>query len=556
MESYQTAYYRAQKLVREAFVAVRRGDTERGEQLLVEALEHLPVHAEALYQLAALRAVVKHDFDSAMELVSSCLAVEPRHPLAYALRGRLRHERGDFGGALADFDAGLRLSPDDVEILLGRGMTLVSLGRKAEALACYERIMRLAPGDARPYCNRALLLGDSDPDAAIADFSAAIQRDPRHADAYLGRGFHRHARGERREALQDFQEAVRLVRFDKDHPAVEAIRQLHWELAAAGGPPVHGLRANVAWVERGGWLSETVDPHGLAASQAPASGDEGLIVPEGHKVVTVHPTRTPRFGRAESGVWIADLGDGTGDLEEVIGRVMYMAVEGKPAFVVWILQPTVLRSPIIFDNFLAVFDTFVHQWRGTVEHCVVVSRGDDRDRVQMKRLADLGVSVHHSAEDGECFVEVHKPDRIVIGVPGTGFDAAADVPRDLDTLIRDMADRRNPDDHAELFARLRSQKLVFSIVGGGTDHRPRGVRIDGGGLQIPVATVEDMDVAVAYASGAHPDLGEERCEMEGEEALRMVLEIPNADGLLIQSTGTGWLVIPRKRISELLATGG
>jgi hypothetical protein len=253
-------------------------------------------------------------------------------------------------------------------------------------------------------------------------------------------------------------------------------------------------------------------------------------------------------------VWIADLGDGAEDPGEVVGRVVHVAAQGKPAFVVWILQPVFLESPSLFDQFFGGFGDFVHMSRGTVEHCVVVPHGDARHRVQMKRLAELGISVHHAAEDGTCFLEVHTPDGIVIGVPGMGFDDDADVPRDLDTLIRDMADRQDPDDQAELFARLRSMRLVFPYTADQADELARAKR-EGGTVPIPSTTVYDREVAVSYASGAHPALGELRFELRAEEVMRMVLEMPGVDGLLIQSTGTGWLVISREKISKLLAAG-
>ena len=70
-----------------------------------------------------------------------------------------------------------------------------------------------------------------------------------------------------------------------------------------------------------------------------------------------------------------------------------------------------------------------------------------------------------------------------------------------------------------------------------------------------MVTAQGLEVVLSFTSGAHPGVGEAIFEMDGEEALRMVLEMPGADGLLIQSTGKAWLVIPRDRIPEVLAPG-
>ena len=66
----------------------------------------------------------------------------------------VRSAMGDLSGALSDFDAALRLHPDDLETTLSRGLTLSKLGDTTEALASYEQAMQLAPGDPRPYHNR------------------------------------------------------------------------------------------------------------------------------------------------------------------------------------------------------------------------------------------------------------------------------------------------------------------------------------------------------------------------------------------------------------------
>jgi hypothetical protein len=343
--------------------------------------------------------------------MSRCIAAEPGRPYAHAHRAKLRHAKGDFAGALADFDAELRLRPDDVDTLLNRGSSLGAMGRTTEALADYERVMRLAPREAGPYINRALLLGDADPEAAIADFSAAIEREPRYAPAWFGRGLHRLNRGELREALQDLQQAVRLGSFPNDQFAAERIRELHRKLAENGGPPLYGLRPGAAWLERATPLSETL---------AVSSGGETVTVPPGHKVNVIHPAPEPYFGRMDSGIWIAGLGDGTQAMR-VIGKAAKLVVDAVPAYVVWICLPSMLDSPSVFDPFLAAFASLVGATRGTVDHCVVVANANERQHPQIQRIHELGVGVHHSAPDGSCFLEVHTPDGIFIGVLGPAF---------------------------------------------------------------------------------------------------------------------------------------
>ena len=145
-----------------------------------------------------------------------------------------------------------------------------------------------------------------------------------------------------------------------------------------------------------------------------------VTVPVGHKVVVVHPAPKAYFSRAESGVWIADLGAAS-EFTDVISRVAQVSVAGQKASVIWILQPCVLESAATFDALIGTLTTIVQQSRGIVGHCVVVPHATERHTSQMRRLRQSGVGVHYSAGDGACFVEVHKPDGIVVGMPGKAF---------------------------------------------------------------------------------------------------------------------------------------
>lgn len=189
--------------VQAAIDAVDQGDLERAEELFREVLRGNPTNSDALHHLAVMH-YLRGELDSSMEFISKCIATQPTRAKAHYHRGMVRHAERDLSGALADFDTELGANPRDVDALLSRGVTLSDLGNSAEALASYQRAMEIAPQDPRPYLNRALLRGEADPEGSIADFSAAIQMDPRRADAYIGRGFLLRAIGRREEALADF----------------------------------------------------------------------------------------------------------------------------------------------------------------------------------------------------------------------------------------------------------------------------------------------------------------------------------------------------------------
>jgi hypothetical protein len=149
-----------------------------------------------------------------------------------------------------------------------------------------------------------------------------------------------------------------------------------------------------------------------------------LQIPEGHKVVIIGPSPKPFLAQAESGTWILNFGDGqdlTGALdavEDFVGRV-------EKQYVVWILQAEFLDALKDVDGFLARIRAIAALSRDKVGHCAVFAKEAGRRTDIMVSLRQIGLAVHFSAPDGACFVEVHRPDGIVVGMPGKPLDSGA-----------------------------------------------------------------------------------------------------------------------------------
>ncbi len=147
---------------------------------------------------------------------------------------------------------------------------------------------------------------------------------------------------------------------------------------------------------------------------------ETVVVPPGHKVVVVTPQPVPQLGRCESGVWIAELGNGLG-VEGIISKVRQLATQAERTSVIWIVQPMVLESSSVFDTVLSALASIVRESTDGTRQVVVVPYAADRHLPQLRRLKEVGVAVHDSGPHGECFVEFHKPDGIVVGMGGRAF---------------------------------------------------------------------------------------------------------------------------------------
>jgi hypothetical protein len=144
---------------------------------------------------------------------------------------------------------------------------------------------------------------------------------------------------------------------------------------------------------------------------------EAVAVPPGHKVLIVKPSPVPHLGRYESGVWIAELGNGVG-IEGILSRVRQLATEADQTSVIWIVQPMVLESSSVFDAVVSALASIVRESTDGSRHVVVVPYAEDRHLPQLRRLEQADVAVHYSGPHGECFVEVHRPDGNVVGMPG------------------------------------------------------------------------------------------------------------------------------------------
>jgi hypothetical protein len=150
-------------------------------------------------------------------------------------------------------------------------------------------------------------------------------------------------------------------------------------------------------------------------------GKGDIKIPEGHKVVVIGPSPKPFLARAQSGVWILNFGDGT-DLTRALDDVDAFVGKAGQHNIVWIFQAEFLAALRDVDGFLARVSAIAAASRGKVGHTAVFANEAARHTAIMAAFRQIGLGVHYSAPDGACFVEVHRPDGIVVGMPGKAFD--------------------------------------------------------------------------------------------------------------------------------------
>ena len=127
--------------------------------------------------------------------------------------GLAKAGHGDNAGAVADYDAALRINPDYATAYGNRAVSKLVLGDVAGAQMDCDEAIRLDPSQPNAYETRAQCRQRrGDLPGALGDLNTAIAQHPRYPDHfYVTRGHVRFQAGDADGALSDYSEAIRLA---------------------------------------------------------------------------------------------------------------------------------------------------------------------------------------------------------------------------------------------------------------------------------------------------------------------------------------------------------
>lgn len=92
-----------------------------------------------------------------------------------------------------------------------RGAAHLAKGEYDQAIACFDKAVRIEPGFAQAYCNRGTAYYEKKQyDSAIKDFDMAIEIEPGFAEAYYNRAVALYHTKKYQKAQQDVQKAQSL----------------------------------------------------------------------------------------------------------------------------------------------------------------------------------------------------------------------------------------------------------------------------------------------------------------------------------------------------------
>lgn len=125
--------------------------------------------------------------------------------------------------------------------------------------------------------------------------------------------------------------------------------------------------------------------------------------------------------------------------------------------------------------------------------------------------------------------------------------------RTLEKLIETAAMSSADADFRNLFKSLRGVEVFFNIIREPARPGASQAEIDAAPMSAPMALLGNgLHVIVVFVSKGNPKLRPPFGGLVWEEALEMVMQVPTADGLLVEGADQQWVAIKRSVVAQLL----
>lgn len=192
--------------VHRALTRQEAGDNAGARADYEQSLRLNPNHSLAYYNLSTLvRAIGGEESE---KMLDEAIANNPSLPYAWMERGYYRLERGDYRGALHDYNKAVQLAPREADAWLNRGLAKEKLKDFTGAYEDFTRAISLIPQFEKAWLCRANVLTKMNRlEEAVEDYSVAILYDPEYGIAWLNRAIVNHRLGRTDAACADVEKA-------------------------------------------------------------------------------------------------------------------------------------------------------------------------------------------------------------------------------------------------------------------------------------------------------------------------------------------------------------
>jgi serine/threonine protein kinase/Tfp pilus assembly protein PilF len=202
----------AQDRYRLAFTLVEQGKYRQALDAVSDSIDQDPAPFNAWFLRGLCCDHLGRESES-VQCYTVCVALKPAVSVSYFNRGLARARQRQFALARKDFDEVIRLEPAFADAYFNRGLTFQATEQFKEAEADLTKALELGWEETRLYFVRAGVRKKlNDPEGAEKDRAEGLRREPRDAKSWVARGLNRLTSNpsEPQAALADFDAALRV----------------------------------------------------------------------------------------------------------------------------------------------------------------------------------------------------------------------------------------------------------------------------------------------------------------------------------------------------------
>ncbi len=135
------------------------------------------------------KAFNEKDYDTALDRFTTCTIINPLDYRSYLYAGYTYTVKKQYEKALSSLEAGLKLEPDNPEILRGYADALFYSGKQMKALKSYKKILEKEPDNTEVLINVVSIYTNAkDYDQALSCCRKLVSADPEYKDGYFNMG--------------------------------------------------------------------------------------------------------------------------------------------------------------------------------------------------------------------------------------------------------------------------------------------------------------------------------------------------------------------------------
>lgn len=128
---------------------------------LATIIEHQIGNSEGVFSILYLAkpAIFNEYYDEVYDMIKTLrffnYANSPENDDLW-IQGLLLHNAGNFSGAIHEYDKALSLDPNDTQVLINKGITLMAMNHDEDAIKILDKALSIKPNDLEALLNKAI----------------------------------------------------------------------------------------------------------------------------------------------------------------------------------------------------------------------------------------------------------------------------------------------------------------------------------------------------------------------------------------------------------------